>query len=140
MLRPILFIILMEALSREFRTGCPWELLHAGDLVIVAESLDELKVRLKNSNAGLEDKELKVNVGKTEVLCCRYDVSKSKIAFIKFPCCVCKKGVGANSILCLSCLNSVDKFCSGIKTSLISCEDFIGKICSTTAEILCQLA
>ena len=38
-LSPLLFIIVMEALSREFRTGCPWELLYADDLVIVAESL-----------------------------------------------------------------------------------------------------
>ena len=26
-LSPLLFIIVLEALSREFRTGCPWELL-----------------------------------------------------------------------------------------------------------------
>ena len=25
-LSPILFIFVMEALSRQFRTGCPWEL------------------------------------------------------------------------------------------------------------------
>ena len=41
-LSPLLFIIVMEALSQEFRTGCPWELLYADDLVIVAESLEEL--------------------------------------------------------------------------------------------------
>ena len=28
-LSPLLFIIVLEALSREFRTGCPWELLYA---------------------------------------------------------------------------------------------------------------
>ena len=38
----------MEALSCEFRTGCPWELLHADDLIMAAESLDKLKMRLKN--------------------------------------------------------------------------------------------
>ena len=31
-LSPLLFIIVLEALSREFRTGCPWELLYADDL------------------------------------------------------------------------------------------------------------
>ena len=36
------------SLFREFRTGCPWELLYADDLVIVAQSLSELNVRLKN--------------------------------------------------------------------------------------------
>ena len=40
---PLLFLIVLEALSREFRTGCPWELLYADDLAIIAESLDELK-------------------------------------------------------------------------------------------------
>ena len=34
-LSPLLFIIVMEALSIEYRTGCPWELLYADDLVIV---------------------------------------------------------------------------------------------------------
>ena len=33
-LSPVLFIIVLEALSREFRTGCPWELLYADDSMI----------------------------------------------------------------------------------------------------------
>ena len=53
-LSPLLFIIVMKALSREFRTGCPWELLYADGLVIVPESLGELKVRLKNLQDRLE--------------------------------------------------------------------------------------
>ena len=35
---PLLFIIKLEALSREFRSGVPWEDLYADDLVIIAES------------------------------------------------------------------------------------------------------
>ena len=57
-LSPLLFIIAMKALSREFRTDCPWELLYADNLAIVAETLGELKVRLKNWKIGLEDKGL----------------------------------------------------------------------------------
>ena len=37
-LSPLLFIIVLEALSREFRTGCPWELLYTDDLVTTAET------------------------------------------------------------------------------------------------------
>ena len=37
-LSPLLFIIVIEALSREFRVGCPWELLYADDLVLMAET------------------------------------------------------------------------------------------------------
>ena len=40
-LSPLLFIIVLEALSREFRCGVPWEDLYADDLVIIAESLEE---------------------------------------------------------------------------------------------------
>ena len=35
-LSPRLFTIVLEALSREFRNGCPWELLFADDLMISA--------------------------------------------------------------------------------------------------------
>ena len=95
----------METLSCEFWTGCPWELLYADDLIIVAESLGELKVRLKNWKDGLEEKGLKVNIGKTKVLCSRHDILKSKIVPVKFPSGMCMKGVGANSILSMSCQN-----------------------------------
>ena len=33
---PLLFIIVLEALSGELRTGCPWELLYEDDLIISA--------------------------------------------------------------------------------------------------------
>ena len=68
----------------------------------------------------------------TKVLCSRHDVSKSKIASVKFPCGVCMKDVGANSILCLSCPYWIHKRCCGIKTSLRNCKDFICKTCSAT--------
>ena len=45
-LSPLLFIIVLEALSREFRTGCPWELLYADDLMISAESMDRALTRI----------------------------------------------------------------------------------------------
>ena len=38
-LSPLLFIIVLEALSCEFRSGVPWEDLYADDLVTITESL-----------------------------------------------------------------------------------------------------
>ena len=35
-LSPLLFIIVLEALSRVFCTGCPWELLYVDDLTLPA--------------------------------------------------------------------------------------------------------
>ena len=50
----LLFIIVLEALSWEFRTGCPWEPLYADDLMISAESMEEL---LGHSAGKAEDME-----------------------------------------------------------------------------------
>ena len=40
--RHLLFIIVLEALSCELRKVCPWEFLYTDDLVIMAESEEEL--------------------------------------------------------------------------------------------------
>ena len=40
-LSPLLFILVLEALSREFHTGVPWELLYADDLMVIADTLEE---------------------------------------------------------------------------------------------------
>ena len=45
-LSQLLFIIVLEALSREFRCGVPWEDVYAADLVIIAELLEKCVRRL----------------------------------------------------------------------------------------------
>ena len=64
-LSPLPFIIVLEALSREFRTSCPWELLYGDDLVLLADTMDELLSKLGNWKKHLKAKGLRVNMGKT---------------------------------------------------------------------------
>ena len=45
-LSPLLFVIVMEAISREFRVALPWELLYVDDLAVIAETEEELIKRL----------------------------------------------------------------------------------------------
>ena len=45
-LSPLLFAIVMEAVTRGGRVGLPWELLYVDDLVLIAESEEELKRKL----------------------------------------------------------------------------------------------
>jgi len=45
-LSPLIFVIVMEAISREFRVARPWELLYADDLAVIAETEEELIKRL----------------------------------------------------------------------------------------------
>ena len=67
-LSPLLFIIVLEALSQEFSSGVPWEDLHADDLVIIAESLDECVRRLLTWKEAMEKKGLRVNAGKMKIM------------------------------------------------------------------------
>ena len=41
-LSPLLFLIVMETISREFRVALPWELLYADDLAVIAETEEQL--------------------------------------------------------------------------------------------------
>src|SRR5580698_5006443 len=95
-LSPLLFSIVLEALSREFREGLPWELLYADDLALMAKTKD-LKCR--------------VRVGQKE------DSGK-------WPCGVCRKGVGSNSIYCVLCKKWIHKACSGMKGKMTANANF----------------
>ena len=64
------FIIVLEALSREFRCVVPWEDLYADNLVIIAESLEECVGRLLIWKEAMEEKGLRVNTGKTKIMIC----------------------------------------------------------------------
>jgi len=53
-LSPLLFVIVMEAISREFRAALPWELMYADDLAMIAETEEELIKRLNEWKDNVE--------------------------------------------------------------------------------------
>ena len=55
-LSPLLFVIVMKAISREFRVALPWELLYADDLAVIAETDEELIERLYEWKDNVESK------------------------------------------------------------------------------------
>jgi len=65
-LSPLLFV--MEALSREFRVALPWELLYADDLVVIAETEEDLIKRLNECKDFVENRGMRVNMNKTKVM------------------------------------------------------------------------
>ena len=111
-LSPLLFIIVLEALSREFRSGVPWEDLYADDLVIVTAFLEECQEALDFAGSNGK-KGLRVNAGKTKIMICGtgLDIMQSSG---EFPCAVCRTGVGSKNI-CNGCKHWVNKKCSGLK-------------------------
>ncbi|XP_057314191.1 uncharacterized protein LOC130655450 [Hydractinia symbiolongicarpus] len=127
-LSPLLFILVLEALSMEFRTGCPWELLYADDLVLIAESMEELVEKFEKWKKGLEEKGLKVNTAKSKVMISSI-TAKCDLVVGKWPCGVCRKGVGSNSIFCQICKHWVHKKCSSISGRLRAGIQFVCKHC-----------
>ena len=100
---------MLEALSREFSSGVPWEDLYADDLVIIAESLEECDLERSN---GEERTESKCRIGFIMICGTGLDLLQSSG---EFPCAVCRTGVGSNSIFCNGCKHWVHKKCSGLK-------------------------
>ena len=133
-LSPLLFIIVLEALSWEFRSGVPWEDLYADDLVIIAESLEECVRRLLTWKEAMEKKGLRVNAGKTKIMICGTGLDLLQSSG-EFPCAVCCTGVGSNSIFCNGCKHWVHKKCSWLKR-LIKDPDYRCTQCQGTARPL----
>jgi len=116
-LSPLLFMIVMEAMPREFRVALPWELLYADDLVVIAETEEDLIKRLNDWKDNVKNRDMRVNMNKTTVMIsgeCQKPLHKAA----RWPCGVCGRGVGSNSIQCTSCQKWVHKKCSGIKVSV----------------------
>ena len=101
-LSPLLFLIVMEAISREFRVALPWELLYADDLAVIAETEEELIKRLNQWKENVESKGMRVNMNKTKVMISgERQMVLQKAA--RWPCRVCNKGVGSKSLQCTRC-------------------------------------
>jgi len=66
-LSPLLFVMVMEALSREFRVTLLWELLYADDLVVIADTEDDLIKRLNEWKDNVENRSMRVNMNQTKV-------------------------------------------------------------------------
>jgi len=96
-LSPLLFVIVIEAISREFRVALPWEPLYADELVVIAETEEDLIKRPNEWKSNVENRGMRVNMNKTKVMISaerQKPVQKSA----RWPCGVCGRGVGSNSI------------------------------------------
>ena len=66
-LSPLLFTIVLEALSKAFRGGLPREILYADDLVLIAQSDEDMIKKIQKWKNGFESKGLRVNVIKNKI-------------------------------------------------------------------------
>ena len=116
-LSPLLFIIVLGALSKEFRDFLPWELFYADDLCLIAETEEKLIQRVQCWKDGMEARGHCINMNKIKFMHSKVKNEQAENTG-KWPCGVCRKGVGANSIVCTVCKQWIHKRCSGIQGSL----------------------
>ena len=102
------------------------ELLYADHLVLMSETIEELRNEFIKWKETFKCKGLKVNLGKTKVLVSgritKDSMSKSKID----PCGVCSLKVKAKSVLCIQCGKWIHGRCAGV---IISNSKVFKKIC-----------
>ena len=137
-LSPLLFITVIQAITKIVSSGLPKELLYADDLVIMAETEEELDAKLTLWKNAMEKKGLRVNVGKTKVMCSEHGKGKVNKS-TNFPCGVCGLGVQLNSILCIKCKQWVHYRCSKLKKKIAKLsakeiEEFTCKKCKHDEE------
>ena len=108
--------MVLEVLSVEFKRGCPWELLYADDLALIAEAMEELTIKLKTWKLNMETKGLRVNMGTIKFLVSnrKFTVNREEG---KHPCSVCLKGIDKPEIFFVTCEHwvHVNGKCSGFE-------------------------
>ncbi|GJS00135.1 retrovirus-related pol polyprotein LINE-1 [Tanacetum coccineum] len=79
---PYLFTLILDELSREIQESIPWCMIFADDIVLIAESAEELNNKIDRWTEALEDNGLRVSREKTKYLRCdfgRYEVVHQEV-------------------------------------------------------------
>ena len=67
-LSPLIFAIVVDAVSEHAREGPLNEILYADDLVLMSENLEDLKERFQRWRDALESKGLRINIRKIKMM------------------------------------------------------------------------
>ena len=100
-LSPLIFAIVVDVISENAREGLMNNILCADDLVLMSESIENLKEKLLKWKEAFESKGLKVNLKRTKVMVSglKVEILQSKVD----PCAKCGKRVMANLVMCTKC-------------------------------------
>ena len=124
-LSPFLFAVVVDVVTEFAREGALIELLYAGDLVLMSETIKGLRNKLLKWKEAFESKGLKVILFKTKVMVCggitKDGMSKSKID----PCGICSLIVKANSVLCYQFSKWIHGRCAGVKRVTPKCKKIL---------------
>ena len=112
-LSPLVFTIVVDVITESVREGWMNGILYADDLVLMSDSMEDLREKFQKWRAAFKSKGIKVNLRKTKLM-----VSGSEGEMIKSktdPCGMCGKRVMANSVLCTKCGKWIHGRCAKLK-------------------------
>ena len=95
---PLIFAIVVDAVTQQTRKGLLHEILCADDLVLMSENSEDLWERFQRWRGALESKGMKVNIRKTKMMVsgAEGEIVRSKVD----QCGICGKRVISNAVLC----------------------------------------
>ena len=137
---PFLFSIVLDVLSEDGRKGALYELLYADDLVLVAETVEELEAQFIRWKAAFEGKGLNVNLGKTKVM--ENSGGSGVVVLAKIdPCGVCGKRAKVNCVKCKTCKKWIHARCARVKRVFCRMnENFEFRVCMNGSNEECKNA
>ena len=112
-LSPMLFVMVIDEVTENARKGWMKQLLYAGDLVLMGETMEELRENFDEWREAFESKGMRVDLGKTKLMVSEMEEEAfdSKIG----PCGVCGTRVMSNSVLRTACGKCVHARCTDKK-------------------------
>ena len=143
-LSPLIFAIVVDVVTEHAREGLLNEILYADDLVMMSESLEDLRKRFQRCRSALEGKGLKVNAEKTKMM---VSVKEGEIVFSKTnPWGICGKRVESNAVCCTKCTKWIYGRCTKMKkVTSSSVRHFVCRRCTDvgdgkeeSVEVLCD--
>ena len=100
-LSPLLFAMVIDEVTENARKGWMKQILYADDLVLMGETMEELRENFDEWIEAFETKGMRVNLGKTKLMVSgiEEETFDSKID----SCGMCGTRVMSNSVLCTAC-------------------------------------
>ena len=100
-LSPLIFAIVVDAVSEHAREGLLNEILYADDLVLMSKNLEDLRERFQRWRDASESKGLRINIRKTKMM---VSVAEGEVVRSRLdPCGICGKRVMSNAVWCTLC-------------------------------------
>ena len=132
------YSMIIDVLFENGRKGVLYELLYADDLVLMAESMEELEAQFIHWEAAFEGKGLKGNLGKTKVM--ESGGGSGVVVWAKIePCGVCEKKAKVNFVRCKTCKKWIHAKCARVK--IVSCGmngNFESRVCMNVSNKVCN--